>query len=113
MECIFCRISEKKRAADIVYEDDEMLAFRDISPQAPMHVLVIPRRHISTLNDLKPGDAELVGKIICRAAALAAEFGYAERGYRLVLNCNRDAGQSVYHVHCHVLGGRVFRWPPE
>ena len=112
MECLFCRISEKKIAADIVYEDDQVLAFRDIAPQAPMHVLVIPRRHFSTLNDLTAQDEELIGKIILRAGAIAADFGYTERGYRLVMNCNRDGGQSVNHVHCHVLGGRVFHWPP-
>lgn len=112
MDCLFCQIAEKSLPAKILYEDDEVVAFRDISPQAPMHVLVIPRRHIGTLNDLTHEDAALIGKVILCAKAVVAEAGLADRGYRLVLNCNRDGGQTVFHVHCHVLAGRACHWPP-
>jgi histidine triad (HIT) family protein len=95
-----------------VYEDDELLAFNDINPQAPMHVLIVPKRHISTLNDLTPGDDHIVGSIIRRAGALAAERGYADRGYRTVFNTNSEAGQSVFHIHLHLLAGRGLGWPP-
>ena len=102
----------KDASGQILYEDDDVVAFRDISPQAPMHVLVIPRRHIGTLNDLTPEDALLVGKVVLCAKTVAAESGFDDRGYRLVLNCNRDGGQTVFHLHCHVLAGRTFHWPP-
>jgi histidine triad (HIT) family protein len=111
-DCLFCRIVARERPASIVYEDDRMIAIDDINPQAPMHVLVIPRRHIATLNDLTDDDAGLVGGMIQRAAALARERGHADRGYRALFNCNREAGQSVFHIHLHVLGGRRFGWPP-
>jgi histidine triad (HIT) family protein len=97
---------------DTVYEDDEVLAFRDINPQAPTHVLVVPKRHISTINDLNADDAELVGKLYLVAQQVAAKDGIAEEGYRTVMNCNAGAGQSVFHIHLHVLGGRPMRWPP-
>jgi histidine triad (HIT) family protein len=97
---------------DKVYEDGEILAFRDINPQAPVHVLVVPKQHIATLNDLKPEHAGLVGKLYLAAARVARELGVADGGYRTVMNCNTDAGQSVFHVHLHVLGGRVMGWPP-
>jgi histidine triad (HIT) family protein len=111
-ECLFCRIAAGQIPAKIVYQDEHLVAFRDINPQAPMHVLVIPRRHVSTLNDLTGEDDALVGEMIRRAAALARDEGYADRGYRTVLNCNAEAGQTVFHIHLHVLGGRSLGWPP-
>lgn len=112
MSCLFCSIIAGERPARIVYEDDQMVAIEDIRPQAPMHVLVIPRRHIPTLNDLTESDASLVGALIRCAAAIARDRGYADRGYRTLFNCNREAGQSVFHVHLHLLGGRRLGWPP-
>jgi histidine triad (HIT) family protein len=97
---------------DILFEDDHVLAFRDISPQAPVHILVIPKKHISTLNDLKPEDDQLMGRLILAAQKAAQMEGIAESGYRSVLNCNKDAGQEVFHIHLHVLGGRKMTWPP-
>ena len=111
-ECLFCRIVAGEIPGAIVHQDDHLVAFRDINPQAPMHVLIVPRRHIATLNDLGPGDDGLVGEMVRRAAALAAAQGYAQGGYRTVFNCNADAGQTVFHIHLHVLGGRSFTWPP-
>ena len=110
--CIFCKIAEGQIPAEVVYEDDQVLAFRDLNPQAPLHVLVIPRRHISTINDLGPGDAELVGRMYLAAQKVANETGFSTRGYRTVMNCNSEAGQSVYHIHLHVLAGRAMQWPP-
>jgi histidine triad (HIT) family protein len=110
--CLFCSIIAGERPASIVYEDDQMVAINDIHPQAPMHVLVIPRRHIATLNDLTADDGALVGAMVRRAAAIARDRGYADRGYRTLFNCNREAGQSVFHLHLHVLGGRRLGWPP-
>jgi histidine triad (HIT) family protein len=95
-----------------VYQDDRVVAFRDINPQAPMHVLIIPRRHIASLNELTAEDDGIVGEMVRRAAAIAAEHGHAERGYRTVFNCNAEAGQTVFHIHLHVLGGRRLGWPP-
>lgn len=112
MDCLFCKIAAGQIPAALVHQDDELIAFTDINPQAPLHVLIVPRRHIPTLNDLSPAEDALVGSMFRRAAALAAEHGYAERGYRTVFNCNRDAGQSVFHIHLHVLGGRGLSWPP-
>lgn len=111
-DCLFCKMVSGQIKPDTVYEDSEVLAFRDINPQAPVHVLVIPKKHIATLNELQPGDAELVGKLVRAAAHIARELGIAESGYRTVMNCNADAGQSVFHIHLHLLGGRVMRWPP-
>jgi histidine triad (HIT) family protein len=111
-DCLFCRVIAREIPAQIVHEDEEIVAFRDINPQAPLHALVVPRRHIATLNDLQPADDALVGSMFRRAAALAKEHGCAERGYRTVFNCNREAGQSVFHIHLHVLGGRPLTWPP-
>lgn len=110
--CVFCKIAQGEIPAEVVYEDDHVLAFRDLNPQAPVHVLVIPRRHIATINDLEPGDAELVGRLYLAARKVAAEAGLATRGYRTVMNCNSEAGQSVYHLHLHVLAGRTMHWPP-
>jgi len=112
MSCLFCRIAAGEIPASIVHQDDRIVAFNDINPQAPMHVLVIPRRHISTLNELSTEDDELMGEIVRRGAAIANARGYGEGGYRTVLNCNADAGQTVFHIHLHVLGGRTFTWPP-
>lgn len=111
-DCLFCKMVSGAIQPATVYEDADVLAFRDINPQAPVHVLVVPKRHIATLNDLKPGDAELVGKMLLAAGKVARELGVADGGYRTVLNCNADAGQSVWHVHLHLLGGRTMHWPP-
>jgi histidine triad (HIT) family protein len=107
--CLFCRIVRRELPADVVYEDDHVMAFRDISPQAPTHILVVPKGHVATLNDLQDGDAELAGRLVLRARALAREQGIAESGFRLVMNCNDDGGQTVFHVHLHLLGGRQLR----
>jgi len=111
-DCLFCRLAAGEIPASIVYEDAQLVAFKDITPQAPTHVLVIPRRHIATLNDLGPEDEALVGEMTRRAAAIAKEQGLAERGYRVLFNCNADAGQTVFHIHMHLLGGRRLGWPP-
>jgi histidine triad (HIT) family protein len=111
-DCLFCKIVSGEIKGNIVYQDERLVAFRDINPQAAMHVLIVPRRHISSLNDLAPGDDALVGEMIRRAAGLAREHGHSDKGYRTVFNCNADAGQTVFHIHLHVLGGRRFGWPP-
>ena len=111
-DCLFCRIIAGQIPGTIVYQDDRVVAFKDVNPQAPMHVLVVPRRHIASLNQLSADDDALVGEMVRRAAAIATEHGHAERGYRAVFNCNADAGQTVFHIHLHVLGGRSFTWPP-
>lgn len=111
-DCLFCRIAAGQIPATIVHQDEHTVAFRDINPQAPTHIVVIPRRHVPTLNDLGPADAGLVGSLVVRAAAIANQEGLAERGYRVLLNCNRDAGQTVFHIHLHLLGGRNLGWPP-
>ena len=110
--CLFCKIIAREIQGNVLFEDDELVVLKDINPQAPLHALVVPRRHIATLNDLEAGDDALVGSMFRRAAALAREHGYSERGYRTVFNCNREAGQSVFHIHLHVLGGRPLGWPP-
>jgi histidine triad (HIT) family protein len=112
MSCLFCRIIAREIPASIVYEDGELLAFNDISPQAPMHVLIVPRRHIASLNDLNVEDDGIVGEMVRRGAAIAAQHGHADRGYRTVFNTNAEAGQTVFHIHLHVLGGRRLGWPP-
>ena len=111
-DCLFCRIIKRELPASIVFEDDRILAFNDINPQAPTHVLVLPKRHIPTLNDLDAADDSLVGEIVRRAAAIAAERGLAVGGYRTVFNTNRNAGQTVFHIHLHLVGGRHMGWPP-
>ncbi|QQS54273.1 MAG: histidine triad nucleotide-binding protein [Candidatus Competibacteraceae bacterium] len=111
-DCIFCKIAAGEIPADIVYDDGEVLAFRDINPEAPIHLLLIPRRHIATLNALSEADAALVGRLYLAGKQIAAELGVAESGYRTVINCNRDAGQLVFHVHMHLLAGRELGWPP-
>ena len=110
--CLFCKIANKEIPSKKVYEDDEVYAFEDITPKAPVHILIIPKKHIGTINDISEQDYMLVGKIMGIASKIAAEKGLAERGYRVVANCNADAGQTVFHIHFHLLGGREFAWPP-
>ncbi|NLS44481.1 MAG: histidine triad nucleotide-binding protein [Firmicutes bacterium] len=109
--CLFCRISKKELPSEIIYEDNDVLAFNDINPQAPIHVLIIPKRHISFLSDLTPGDKEIMGHAMLVASKLACDLGINE-GYRVVVNCGEGAGQTVSHIHLHLLGGRFFKWPP-
>lgn len=111
-DTIFGRIAAGEIPADIVYEDDDLVAFRDLSPQAPTHILIIPRKPIRTLNDVEEADAELVGKLFLAAAKVAKQVGIAEAGYRVVVNCNAVGGQTVFHLHLHLLGGRPMQWPP-
>ncbi|HTM28515.1 MAG TPA: histidine triad nucleotide-binding protein [Rhodanobacter sp.] len=111
-DTIFNKIIRREIPADIVYEDDEVLAFRDLNPQAPVHVLFIPKEPLATLNDATPADAELLGKLLLAARDYARQEGFAEQGYRTVINCNEDGGQTVYHLHVHLLGGRRLHWPP-
>lgn len=110
--CLFCKIVSREIPGSIVFEDDQVLAFNDINPQAPTHVLVIPKRHIESLNDLQPSDDQIVGELARRAAAIAKERGISTSGFRTVFNTNRDAGQTVSHIHLHLLGGRSMGWPP-
>ena len=111
-DCLFCKIAAHEIPADIAHEDERLVAFGDINPQAPTHILIIPRRHISTLNDLTADDADLVGSMVHLATRLAAERDHAETGYRTVFNCNAAAGQTVFHIHLHLLAGRYMTWPP-
>jgi histidine triad (HIT) family protein len=111
-ETIFSKIIRKEIPAQIVFEDEHVLGFRDIAPVAPTHVLFIPKRAIATLNDASADDAELLGRLMLAAVNFAKQEGIAENGYRVVMNCNRDGGQTVYHIHLHLLGGRVLIWPP-
>jgi len=110
--CIFCQIIDGNIPADIYYQDDDVLAFRDIHPVAPTHILIIPKRHIATANDFSEEDERIIGKLMTTASKLAKELRIDQHGYRLVMNCNRDAGQTVFHVHLHLLAGRSFTWPP-
>lgn len=112
MSCLFCRIVAGEIPAKRIYEDDRILAFEDINPQAPLHALVIPKTHIATLNDLSAADDALVGGLVRVAAGIARERGVDASGFRAVLNCNSHAGQTVFHIHLHVLGGRSMGWPP-
>ncbi|MDH3947694.1 MAG: histidine triad nucleotide-binding protein [Gammaproteobacteria bacterium] len=112
MSCLFCKLAMGEITSDIVYEDDDIIAFRDIHPQAPHHILVIPRRHIATVNDANPEDTALIGKLTLAAQRVAKDLGVAEDGYRLVMNCNGHGGQTVFHVHLHLLAGRPMHWPP-
>ena len=111
-ECLFCKIGSGQIPSKVVMQDDELLAFDDINPQAPVHVLVIPKRHIGALNDAGAGEQALLGRLIEAAAVVAKKKGIAESGYRVVANTGRDGGQSVFHLHLHVLGGRHMTWPP-
>ena len=110
--CLFCKIASGRIPANIVHETEHVLAFRDINPQAPTHVLIIPMRHIATINDLEDGDAELVGRLLTAARDIARQEGTDAAGYRVTMNCNKAAGQTVFHLHLHLLGGRNFSWPP-
>lgn len=111
MSTIFTKIINREINASIVFEDDDVLAFNDVNPQAPVHVLIIPKKEIATLNDLTAADAQVVGKLHLVAAQIAREKGIAEEGYRVVMNCNEQGGQSVYHIHLHLMGGRQMSWP--
>ena len=110
--CLFCKILSGDIPADIVYESETAIAFRDINPQAPTHLLIIPRKHIATINDIVEEDELLVGSLYSAAREIAAAEGIAEDGFRAVMNCNEGAGQTVFHIHLHLLGGRPFTWPP-
>ena len=112
MDCLFCKIINGDIPAEIIYQDDDVLGFKDVNPQAPTHVLFIPKKHIATVNDLAAEDAELVGKLFLAAKKIAAEIGFADEGYRLVMNCNAGAGQTVFHIHLHMLAERTLHWPP-
>ena len=110
-DCLFCKMVSGDITPDTVYEDDQVLAFRDLNPQAPLHVLVIPKQHISTLNELNDSNEQLAGHLLAAAAKVAAQEGYADSGYRTVVNCNADGGQTVFHLHLHLLAGRAMQWP--
>jgi histidine triad (HIT) family protein len=111
-DCLFCKILAGEIPADIIFESDDVIAFRDINPQAPTHALIIPRRHVATINDLEDGDETLVGDLFLAARKIAADEGIADAGYRVAMNCNEAAGQTVFHLHLHLLGGRQLGWPP-
>jgi histidine triad (HIT) family protein len=112
IECLFCKLVRGEIPAAVIYEDERLIAFKDINPQAPLHALIVPKRHIASLNDLSADDDPLVGEMVRRAAAIARDAGYAERGFRTVFNTNAEAGQTVFHIHLHVLAGRGLTWPP-
>ena len=111
-DCLFCKMVSGEITPDTVHEDDDILAFKDINPQAPLHVLIIPKAHITTVNELSDANAATVGRLFLAAKRIAADNGLAGPGYRLVMNCNADAGQTVFHIHLHLLGGRPMTWPP-
>ncbi|WP_454785010.1 histidine triad nucleotide-binding protein [Legionella sp. WA2024007413] len=112
MNCLFCKIAQGAIPASVVFEDDEIMAFHDLNPQAPKHLLIIPKQHIATLNDASDENQALLGKMILGAKKIAQTEGISEAGYRLVLNINPDGGQTVFHIHLHLLGGRRMTWPP-
>ena len=112
MDCLFCKIVAGEIPVDLVYESETAIAFRDINPQAPTHILVIPRKHIATINDIEDEDKEIIGSLYTAARDIAVQEGIAEDGYRAVMNCNEGAGQTVFHIHLHLLGGRPMGWPP-
>ena len=112
MACFFCKIANKEVDTEVLFEDQDIIAFKDINPQAPSHTLIIPKKHIATLNDASDENATLLGKLQLCASNIAKELGYAEDGYRTVMNCNGHGGQTVYHIHLHLLAGRQFGWPP-
>ena len=111
-DCLFCKIIKGEIPSQVVYEDDDVFAFRDINAQAPLHVLVIPKKHIATINDIQVDDAETVGKLYLTAKNIASDEGHADDGYRVVMNCGEAAGQTVFHIHLHLLAGRFLAWPP-
>jgi len=110
--CLFCKIVDKEIDSDIVYEDEHVIAFNDTNPQAPLHILIIPRKHIATINDIDVADTILLGNLFLAARNIAQQLGVDKNGYRVVMNCNRDAGQTVFHLHLHFLAGRPLHWPP-
>lgn len=112
MDCIFCKIIKQEIPTKLIYQNADVVAFDDLHPRAPIHKLIVPRKHIATLNDLTDAEAPLMGQVMLAAKALANELGIAEDGYRVVTNCNAGAGQTVFHVHFHLLGGRAMTWPP-
>ncbi len=112
MNCLFCQIAAGKIPAKLIYEDEQVVAFDDINPQAPHHKIIIPREHIATLNELSPKHADLVGRLILTGAKIAKELNISEEGYRILMNCNNHGGQTVYHIHAHLIGGRQMGWPP-
>tara|TARA_X000001036_G_C19952631_1_gene510601 strand:- start:76 stop:417 length:342 start_codon:yes stop_codon:yes gene_type:complete len=112
MDCLFCKVVSGEVAINKIYENKDILAFEDINPQAPIHFLIIPKVHIPTLNDLEPRDIALVGKLSLVASKLAKEYEISKNGYRTIMNCNSDAGQTVFHIHLHMMAGRRFKWPP-
>lgn len=111
-DCLFCKMVNGDIKPDIAYETDSVLAFRDLNPQAPTHILIIPKQHISTLNELEDNHAQVVGELYLAAKEIAKQQGIAEAGYRTLINCNEDGGQTVFHLHLHLMGGRVMKWPP-
>jgi len=111
-DCLFCKIRDGEIPGDIVFENDDVLAFNDVNPQAPLHVLIIPKKHISTINDLEQGDERLMGELFSAAKKIAKKKAVSDDGYRLVTNCNEKAGQTVFHIHMHLLAGRAMSWPP-
>lgn len=111
-DCLFCKVLSGDMPADVIYESEGAIGFRDINPKAPTHVLIIPRRHIATINDLEPGDESVVGDLFLAAKHIAASEGLSDEGYRVTMNCNEAAGQTVFHLHLHLLGGRQLGWPP-
>ncbi len=111
-DCLFCKIVAGDIPAEIIYESESAIGFRDVNPQAPTHVLIIPREHIATINDLNEDHETTVGNLYTAAKTIAADEGFADDGYRVVMNCNEAAGQTVFHIHLHLLGGRSFSWPP-
>ncbi|KAJ53858.1 histidine triad (HIT) family protein [Clostridium tetanomorphum] len=110
--CIFCKIIKGEIPSEKIYEDDLILSFKDINPEAPMHVLIIPKKHISSLNELKEEDSKIISHIFIVAKEIAKKLGIDEKGYRIVTNCGEDGGQTVEHIHFHMLGGRLLQWPP-
>ena len=111
-DCIFCKIIRKEIPSALLYEDGETVAFKDINPQAPFHAVIIPKEHIARVSEITEKSASWIGKLVLIGNQLARKEGFSERGYRFVINCNREGGQTVYHLHLHLLGGRLFRWPP-
>lgn len=111
-DCLFCRIVDKKIPAELIFEDDLIVAFNDINPQAPVHILIIPKEHFASLNDIPDEKKDLLGHILFRARRIAQNMGIQERGYRIVLNTGKESGQEVFHIHFHLLGGRRMTWPP-
>ncbi|MFC1576461.1 histidine triad nucleotide-binding protein [Candidatus Omnitrophota bacterium] len=111
-DCIFCKIAKGEIESKVVYKDDQLVAFEDMRPRAPVHIVIIPKKHIERVSDIGEGETRLAGEMVAAAAKLAREKNIESSGYRLVMNCNKDAGQEVFHLHLHLMGGRKFKWPP-